>query len=151
MNQQIKKLEVSDIEKFIELIKLFEDVFEMKEFVMPEKTHLQNLLAQKSFLVFAALSNDKVVGGITAYSMTQYYSVRDAVFIYDLAVGKNMQRRGIGKKLMAELNNYCKKAGVEVTFLEADKPDEYAIEFYRSTGAVEEKGYFFSYPLNKNE
>ena len=149
MNEQIKKLEINDIEKFMELIKLFEEVFEMKDFVIPPKDHLQNLLVLKSFLVFAALQNDKVVGGITAYSMMQYYSTRDAVFIYDLAVAKNMQRKGVGKKLIAELNSHCKKAGVEVTFLEADEPDEYAIEFYRSTGAVEEKGYFFSYPLNR--
>jgi len=149
MNEQIKRLEVDDIEKFMELVCLFEEVFEMKDFVIPPKEHLQNLLAQKSFLVFAALQDDKVIGGITAYSMTQYYSACDAVFIYDVAVAKNMQRRGIGKKLIAELNSHCKQAGAEVTFLEADEPDEYAIEFYRSTGAVQEKGYFFSYPLNK--
>ena len=48
MHEQIKKLEVTDIQKFIELIKLFEDVFEMKNFVMPETIHLENLLVQKS-------------------------------------------------------------------------------------------------------
>jgi aminoglycoside 3-N-acetyltransferase I len=148
MDVSIKQLSADDLEQFIELVNLFAEVFELRDFFPPEKKHLQKLLKQENFLVFVALENNTVVGGITAYSMTQYYTTRDAVFIYDLAVAESSQRKGIGKKLIDALNVYCKKTGVEVTFLEADEPDTHAIEFYRSTGAVEAKGYFFSYPLN---
>jgi aminoglycoside 3-N-acetyltransferase I len=148
MNLTIKHLKPNDLDKFIDLIRLFEAVFEMEDFLLPERKHLQNLLNQPSFHVFAALVNGEIVGGVTAYSMTQYYSTRDAVFLYDLAVASSMQRQGVGKKLMVALNDHCKTIGTEVVFLEADETDQHAIEFYRSTGAQEERGYFFSYPLN---
>ncbi len=52
MNIEIKKLGYQDLDKFIELIRVFEDVFEMKNFTIPDKNHLQNLLEKDSFFVF---------------------------------------------------------------------------------------------------
>lgn len=148
MNTLVKKLEVTEIDTFLELIQLFEAVFEMKDFSMPPVQHLQELLAQKTFLVFVALHNGKVAGGLTAYSMRQYYNTREAVYVYDLAVASSMQRKGIGSALIDALTTHCKKSGIELVFLEAEESDLHAIEFYRSTGADEEKVRFFSYQLN---
>ncbi|QMU30317.1 GNAT family N-acetyltransferase [Adhaeribacter radiodurans] len=148
MTVEIKKLSNQDLDTFIELIRVFEDVFEMKNFVLPDHKHLQQLLAKDSFFVFVALENNKVVGGLTTYTLEQYYSILPVVYIYDLAVLTNYQRQGIGKLLIASLNVYCKEIGIQEVFVQADEIDDYALDFYRATGGTPEKVVHFTYPLN---
>ncbi|HYV91822.1 MAG TPA: GNAT family N-acetyltransferase [Chitinophagales bacterium] len=148
MDIKIEKLNRNDIEKFIELIRVFEDVFKMKNFKIPDETYLLQLLAKDSFFVFVALLNNKVIGGLTSYIMQQYYSKSPLVYIYDLAVKTEFQRKGIGKMLITGNNNYCKDIGVEAVMVEADEVDDYAIKFYHSTGATAEKVIHFDYLLN---
>jgi len=145
---KISKLNKIDIEKFKELIHLFENVFEMVDFKMPEKSHLQKLLESDSFIVFVALSGEKIVGGLTAYVLQQYYSLRPVAYIYDLAVSNNYQRQGIGKMLVADINDYCKSSGIEEVFVQADEIDKHALDFYHSTGGKAEKVVHFTYRLN---
>ncbi|MDN5215830.1 GNAT family N-acetyltransferase [Fulvivirgaceae bacterium BMA12] len=145
----IEKLGEKDIDKFIEVIRLFEDVFEMKNFSLPETSHLQNLLKKESFFAFVASDNEKVVGGLTVYVLDQYYSVKPLAYIFDLAVDTKYQRQGIGRKLIAAVNNYCHEKGFEEVFVQADKVDDYAIDFYRSTRPTEEEQVVhFYYMLN---
>jgi aminoglycoside 3-N-acetyltransferase I len=148
MSVEIRKLNGHDIDLFKELILLFEVVFEMENFQLPHDNHLQQLLKKESFFVFVALTNDKVVGGSTSYTLQQYYSVSPLVYIYDMAVKTSFQRQGIGKKLISALLTYCKEIGIEEVFVQADEVDAHAIEFYRSTGGKPEKVVHFNYPLN---
>ncbi|WP_040911012.1 GNAT family N-acetyltransferase [Leptospira broomii] len=145
-----EKLTYQDIDKFIELIRVFEIVFEMKNFKLPTKNYLQDLLKNESFFVFVALFEEKVVGGLTTYTLNQYYSQLPLVYIYDLAVLTEFQRQGIGKLLIAKTTEYCKEIGIEEVFVQADLEDDYAIDFYRSTGATAENVIHFYYPLNKD-
>ena len=146
---RIKKLYRSDLPEFVQLIKVFEDVFEMKDFVMPDEGHLQRLLADDQFMVFVALDeHNRVVAGLTAYTLIQYYSVKPLVYIFDLAVQTALQRQGIGKKLIDEINKFCKEAGMEEVFVQADVIDDYALDFYRKTKpTAEEDVIHFSYRL----
>ena len=148
MSVEIIKLEAKDIDIFKELIRLFEDVFEMKNFKLPDENHLQQLLEKDSFFAFVALIDNKVVGGLTSYTLQQYYSRLPLVYIYDLAVKTEFQRQGIGRMLLSGIINYCREIGIEEVFVQADEEDNYAVEFYHSTGAVAEKVIHFSYPLN---
>ncbi len=146
----IKILNEHDPEIFKEVIRLFEDVFEMKDFSMPGSTHLQSLLGKSDFFVFAALLNGKVVGGLTAYVLDQYYAEKPLAYIFDLAVDTRHQRQGIGRKLINEMNHYCQEKGFEEVFVQADKVDDYAIDFYRSTKPTEEEQVVhFYYTLDK--
>lgn len=148
MNLNIKKLTSLNLKDFVKLIKVFETVFEMEKFSMPDESHLQKLLERDDFLVFAAIKDNEVVGGLTAYTLHQYYSEQPLVYIYDLAVKTEFQRQGIGKKLIAGITDHCKKIGIEEIFVQADLVDKYAIDFYRSTGARHEEVVHFYYPLN---
>ncbi|RZL40910.1 MAG: GNAT family N-acetyltransferase [Pedobacter sp.] len=148
LQPEIIKLSPHEIDKFIDLIRVFEDVFEMENFRLPQKNYLQQLLAKEDFMVFVAIQNNEVIGGLTAYTLQQYYVQKPVVYIYDLAVKREFQRHGIGKKLIAEINNYCKGIGVQEVFVQADEVDDYALDFYRSTGGSAEKVVHFSYPLN---
>lgn len=147
MELKIEKLKSTDIDKFIVLIKVFEDVFEKENFVMPNQNHLQKLLNKEDFFVFVALVENQVVAGLTAYTLQQYYSVYPLAYIYDLAVKTNLQRQGIGKSLIKSLTEYCKEKEYECVYVQAHKEDEHALDFYRSTGATEEQVVHFDYEL----
>ena len=147
MDLTIERLSHNDIEKFTALIKVFEDVFEMKNFTIPNKLHLQHLLEKEDFFVFVALLDGKVVGGLTSYILHQYYSAKPLVYIFDLAVTTKYQWKGIGKSLIANNNDYCKSIGAEVVMVQADVADDYAIRFYRSTGGKPEEVIHFDYQI----
>ena len=149
MDIKIKKLNHNDIDKFTELIRVFEDVFEMKNFKIPGKSYLQELLEKDDFFVFVALLDNRVVGGLTSYIMQQYYSKSPLVYIFDLAVKTELQRQGIGKKLIADNNSYCRDIGVEAVMVQADEIDDHAIKFYHSTGATAQKVIHFEYLLDE--
>jgi aminoglycoside 3-N-acetyltransferase I len=148
MDIQIEKLNPRDIVKFTALIKLFEEVFEMKNFSMPEENYLQQLLAKDEFFVFVAMQDSTVVGGLTSYIMQQYYSTRPLVYIFDLAVKTAMQRRGIGRMLIGANNSYSSSIGAEAVMVQADEEDGYAIDFYHSTGATGQKVIHFDYTFD---
>lgn len=140
MKPTIKKLNKSDLPEFIQLLTVFEDVFEMQNFVRPPLEHLQDLLADDTFMVFVALDEElQVVGGLTAYTLTQYYSTQQLVYIYDLAVAADWQRKGVGTRLINAINAYCKNTGTEEVFVQADKIDDYALDFYRKTNPTAEE------------
>ncbi|MEM7549787.1 MAG: GNAT family N-acetyltransferase [Bacteroidota bacterium] len=133
MMVDVKKLGANDIKEFLELICVFEDVFEMEDFEMPSQDHLKRLLSKSSFMVFVAKVENEVVGGLMAYVLDQYYSEKPRAYIYDLAVLSNYQRQGIGKKLIAGINGYCNENGFEEVYVQADQVDDHAISFYHST------------------
>ena len=149
MRIEIQKLSYRDIDSFIELLDVFEEVFEMKNFDMPGNDHLEELLSKDDFFVFVARSEGTIVGGLTGYSLMQYFSESPLLYIYDVAVMKRYQRKGIGKKLMLGIKDYCSEIGINEIIVRADETDEHAIEFYQSTGAKAAKVVQFYYGLNE--
>ncbi len=149
MDIEIKKLTKQDLDNFIELINIFKNIFEMKNFKMPDETYLQQLLEKDDFFVFVALVDNKVVDGMTSYIMKQYYSKSPLVYIFDLAVKTEHQRQGIGKMLIKANNSYSKTIDAEAVMVQADEVDGYAIDFYQSTGATGQKVIHFDYLLDK--
>jgi len=148
MKVAIRKLGTADLGQFKSLILLFEDVFEIDNFQMPEDRYLGQLLAKEGFYVFVAEREGEVLGGLTAYSLAQYFNPSPVVYIYDLAVKTEFQRKGIGKQLISGINDYCRGEGVEEVFVQADEADDYAVEFYRATGGTAQNAVHFSYLLN---
>lgn len=147
---EIYRIGKEDLNKFIELIRLFEDVFEMRNFSLPQPDYLQKLLHKHDFYVFVALLGDRVVGGLTTYVLEQYFSVKPLAYIMDLAVATEHQRQGIGKKLIEATIRFYTDKGFEEVFVQADKVDDYAIDFYRLTKpSAEEQVVHFYYLLNK--
>lgn len=138
-NILIKKLEAKDLSLFKGLINLFEEVFEMKPFKMPRDEYLGGLLANSDFHVFIALQKEAIIGGLTAYTLYQYYSTKPLAYIYDLAVSRQHQRQGVGKNLIKTTTVYFQQKGYEEVFVQADKADGYAIDFYRQTKPTKEE------------
>jgi aminoglycoside 3-N-acetyltransferase I len=145
LNTTIKQLTARDLNEFTQMIRLFEDVFAMKDFQMPGENHLKKLLRSKNFVAFTAIDESAVVGGLTAHILPSYYSESAEIYIYDVAVKTNFQRTGIGKKLMQALTAYCRQNNNKIFFVQADEADIHALEFYQATGGSPQKVVNFNY------
>ncbi len=146
-DMHFKKLGFEDISHFENLIALFGEVFEMKEFSIPNSEYLYRLLGKENFHVFVALKEGSVIGGLTAYTLNQYYSEKPLAYIFDLAVAKRWQRQGIGNTLIIEAKSYFHRSGYSEVFVQADRIDNYAVDFYRKTQPTEEEDVLHFYYL----
>ena len=151
MNKELKirRLGKSDVGIFKEMIQLFQEVFEEEKQTKIEELYLEKLLEKPGFMVYCAISNGEVVGGLTAYELPMYYSKHSEIFIYDIAIKAEFQRKGVGRKLLSSLQVYGKKNNIEVIFVAVNEEDKHALDFYHSTGGKAEKVVHFNYDLDE--
>jgi len=146
MSIEIKRITKQDLSKFTSLIDLFNLVFEEESKIGSEANSLR-LLDSDGFIAIAAMAENEVVGGLTAYELPMYYSDSSEIFLYDLAVKPDHQRKGIGKGLLHSLKEYCIEHGIKDFFVMVHEEDEHAIEFYHATGGKSEKVVNFVYDV----
>ena len=149
MNFTCRKLDSGDIAYLVQLVKLYEDVFEMKNFSMPGESHLQTLLDDDKIIFFVAMLDNEVVGGLTAYILPSVYATLAEVYIYDVAVETKHQRKGVGRQLINSLKGFCKELPVKEIYVPVNIEDKHAIDFYHSTGGIAEHVIHFSYRLDE--
>jgi aminoglycoside 3-N-acetyltransferase I len=97
-------------------------------------TYLDRLLGRRDFWALAALQGDEVVGGVTAHALPMTRAQSTELFIYDVAVRPDHQRRGIGRQLLTALRAAAVQAGIGELFVPADNEDTHALDFYRAVG-----------------
>lgn len=146
MKLEIKVLEREDIPQLYELLEVFDKTFEYPTQDRASGEHLTRLLSGDSFVAIVARADDKVIAGLTAYVLHQYHSEKPILYVQDLAVLPDYQRKGVGSKLIGFTGDHCRKENCELCFIQAEEIDDYAIEFYRSTRpAKEEAVVIFTY------
>lgn len=144
---EVLLLTPSDYSLLNELLDVYEEAFELAGYVKPSSVYLDQLLRHPAMQFWVATQERKVIGGLTALILPSVYFPAAEVYIYDLAVKIDHQRQGVGTLLLQELKSHCKKAGVREIFVQADKPDKHAIDFYLKNGGVPEDVIHFSFPL----
>ena len=142
---EIKQLAKEDLSKFTFLVNLFNEVFEEENPAVGSDANSLRLLNDNRFIALVALTDNEVVGGLTAYELPMYHWDLSEIFLYDLAVKPEYQRMGIGKELIQSLKEHCIKNGIKDFFVMAHEEDEHAIEFYHATGGKSEKVVNFVY------
>jgi aminoglycoside 3-N-acetyltransferase I len=148
MEIEILILQSNNINELNDLISIFEIVFDMENVERPSRFHLQNLLNSKHFFAVIAKNRNKTIAGLTVYTLDQYHSEKPLAYIYDLAVLTEYQREGVGRRLIEFTIEHCRQKGFEEVFVQADKDDDYAVDFYRSTNPTgEEQAVHFFYKL----
>lgn len=140
MEIPVYQLYEKDIPQFRQLIDVFGKVFDDPESYhaqQPTDSYLQAFLAANSHIVIVAEYEGRVIGGLVAYVLTKFEQARREIYLYDLAVVHDMQRRGIGRRLMDTLRHIGKAMDAYVVFVQADEGDD-AISFYRALGPATE-------------
>jgi aminoglycoside 3-N-acetyltransferase I len=146
-NAEYTRLQRGDDSKFIELVLLFNKVFDSPDATRVNSDNIGKLLNNSSFVCFAAHIGDRIVGGLTAYELEMYDREGSSMYIYDLAVSREYQRSGIGSRLVGEIMAYCKAKQIHDLFVHADAADRHAVEFYKKVGGEPAAAFQFSLPV----
>lgn len=146
MNFAIKHLGIEDVALLRQANEMFGEVFADSDSFHknpPSDAYLVSLLQQNTFIALAGIADGRVVGGLVAYELKKFEQERSEVYIYDLAVLESHQRKGIATELIRKLQDIVRPRGAYVIFVQADKPDDGAIAFYRSLTDHQEDVFHF--------
>jgi aminoglycoside 3-N-acetyltransferase I len=141
----IRHLSPSDVALARELMATFGEAFEDPDAYTgapPSDAHLAELLGSAHFIALAALQDERVVAGLTAYELKKPERERSEIYIYDLAVKAELRRRGIATALITQLKGLAKARAAYVIFVQADYVDPPAIALYTKLGAREDVLHF---------
>lgn len=144
---EYRKLAIGDESSFSKLVLLFNKEFESPDSNYVNDNNIRSLIAKPDFICFVAFIGDEVVGGLTGYELLMYNQKGSSMYLYDLAVDKNYQRRGIGSNLVGELMDYCRSKDIKDLFVQANVEDQHAIEFYNKIGGDDSETVQFSFHL----
>jgi aminoglycoside 3-N-acetyltransferase I len=114
---------------------LMAEVFEEPSASLSDQ-YLMALLARGDFWVLAAVEHGTAIGGVTAHALPMTRSEATELFIYDLAVHPDHQRKGVGRRLVKTLCTLAAAEGITASFVQADNDDTHALEFYRAIGGT---------------
>lgn len=142
-----RKLTHQDLLLLSQLIYLYEKAFEMEDFTLPDADYLQTLLENENMIFYVAISENQVIGGLTAHILPSVYDATSEIYVYDMAVKPSHQRQGIGNQLIEELKKECLRLGYQEIFVQADIEDTHALAFYEATGGESANVVHFSYHL----
>jgi aminoglycoside 3-N-acetyltransferase I len=144
---EIKRLDRNDIQSFLYLIALFNEVFEAENKLVPGEAYLKKLLAKEEFIVLVVISGTEIIGGLTSYEMPMYTEEHSELYIYDMAIKQSYQRMNAGKQLLAALVDHCKQNNIKTIMVEAHEEDKHAINFYKSAEGKPEKVVHFNFEV----
>lgn len=114
------------------LSRIFDTVFEAETNSAEETPLIQN----PSLCAIGAMYENTIVGGLVAYELPLLNGTKE-MYLYDIAILPDFQRRGIGTMLIATLKDEAKQRGASTIFVEAEADDTAAVAFYRTLESEE--------------
>jgi aminoglycoside 3-N-acetyltransferase I len=140
----IRRLTTDDVDHARQLFAVMSRVFEEPCEPLSEE-YLIRLLSRQEFWAFAAFRGGEIIGGLTAHTLPMTRSEVSEIFIYDIAVRAEHQRKGVGRKLIHAVLVGAATSGADTVIVPADKEDEHALEFYRAVGGTPSDVTFFTW------
>jgi len=141
---QIRRLAADDRELARATFTMMAAVFDERVRPLPDD-YVDALLARPEFWALAAVEDDEPLGGITAHVLPMTRSPARELFVYDVAVREDRQRRGIGRAMLVELVAQAGREGIESVFVAVADEDVHAMDFYRAVGGGESPVTLFSF------
>ena len=139
----------NELTRFRAVLLLFEEVFKVPHGANMADGYLQKLLENPTFIVMDALLEGECVGGLSAYVMSNYFSERPFIYLFDLAVKESVQRQGIGTNLVQTLKDRGRRLYSSEVFVQADLADAHALNFYKKIGGIPESVVHYTFDLEK--
>jgi aminoglycoside 3-N-acetyltransferase I len=130
---RLKRLTAGDRELAKVLFSVMAEVFDEGSEELSDG-YIDRLLGREDFWAIAAFIGNDIVGGLTAHTLPMTRAEYSEIFIYDIAVRSEHQRKGIGRRLVEELRAQAAGTGITDLFVPADNEDAHALDFYRALG-----------------
>lgn len=141
---KVRRLTKGDEGLAAEMFAMMAAVFE-EDHEPSSAERVAGLVADPRFWALAAMEEGVVIGGLTAHTLPITHRPVDEVFIYDLAVREDQQRRGLGRQLVAMLRQLAAAEGLGAVFVPADREDTHALAFYDAIGGEAADVVFFTF------
>ena len=131
MSITIQQAAINDLET---LYQIERECFTIEAF---NKQHITYLLENPSAISLVAKINNTIAGFIIG--LIHRHDERITGRIYTLDVAVTYRRKGVGLKLLDEIERIFAKRGVKTCYLEVRKDNVAALELYRKRGYAEVK------------
>ncbi len=142
---EIRRIGLGDLSVFIDLVGVFQKAFTAPVEGVAHSSYLNELLDREGMVIIIVVLEGRVVGGLTAHEMPRWDRPSTELYIYDIGILPEFQRRGLGRKLMEFLQVYARNRGIRDYFVEANLEDRGAISFYRAIGGSTEPVVHFNF------
>lgn len=120
------------------------DTSDRKE-LLPSFAHLQTLLGDNRSYLFAAVSENVVVGYALAYRFPSLYASEYLAYLYDIEVSQKHRRKGIGRLLVETVLEQLRKDNVKELWLGTGIDNQEGQALFSSTGAIKSQEVFNDY------
>jgi ribosomal protein S18 acetylase RimI-like enzyme len=103
---------------------------------VPSATYLSKFLSRSENVLIVASDGDVPIGYLVAYLLNRVDRDQEMMFFYEIGVAESHRRRGIGKRMIAELKAICRSQNVMKMWVPTGRSNIAATRLYASTGAV---------------
>ncbi|MFT4600415.1 MAG: aminoglycoside 3-N-acetyltransferase I [Arenicella sp.] len=143
----VELIKPDELEKFVQLRQIFIEVFKEDAPALNEEQFKQ-LRDNRSFIAIGATVGFELVGGLAAHIVTNYYKGGLDLFIYDIAIKPDHQKKGIGNELIKFAKQFCIDHKIKEMYVSAESVDEKALSYYRNSEGKEVESRYFVYKFD---
>jgi ribosomal protein S18 acetylase RimI-like enzyme len=94
------------------------------------------LLLDPRTIFLVAFDEGEPVGLVLAYALPRRHGLNVTLCVYEIEVNAAFRRRGIGGRLLRELEQIARQRGIEEGFVLTDDDNAAAMRLYESVGGV---------------
>ena len=123
---KLRKLKLEDVQLALGMNETFREGF-----ITPEGAAA--FLSEEKNWLFAAVDAGRIIAFAYGYEMQRLDDGR-MLYIHEVAVAEDKQRRGVGTQLMEALKAACREAGIRKMFLITDQANQGANALYTKVG-----------------
>jgi len=141
MNVMIRRLKAGDELRACQVAAAFKSAQLSAE-------RVAQFLANPTNYLIVAESAENLAGFVLAYRLERLDRTAAQLFVYEVGVAPQYQRRRVGSRLMEHVRHLVSEESLMEAFVITDHSNDAAVRLYRSTGGqVEEAaGVLFVYP-----